>query len=215
MIKALIGKKIGMTQVFNQEGTVIPVTVIEAGPCAVVSKKTTQTDGYNAVQLGFGEAKSFRLKKPVLGQFSKNNLSPSKILKEFRTSGEDELKIGDLIDVSVFNDVKAVSVTGVSKGKGYQGVVKRWGFHGGRDTHGSMFHRVPGSIGQSSYPSKAFKGLKMPGHMGSAKCSSQNLKVIKIDAAQNLLYVKGAIPGSNNSIVFVYGGDSSGRKLNK
>ncbi|RZD15169.1 MAG: 50S ribosomal protein L3 [Candidatus Acidulodesulfobacterium ferriphilum] len=215
MIKALIGKKIGMTQLFNEEGMIVPVTVIKAGPCTVVAKKNKQTDGYNAIQLGFEEVKSYRVKKPVLGKFTKNNISPLKVLKEFRDSDVDALNIGDTIDVSVFNEAKSVSISGITKGKGYQGVVKRWGFSGGRDTHGSMFHRAPGSIGQSSFPSKVFKGLKMPGHMGNDKCSVLNLKVIKIDAAENLLYVKGSVPGAGNGILYIYAADESGRKLNK
>jgi large subunit ribosomal protein L3 len=215
MIKALIGKKIGMTQIFDQDGMIVPVTVIEAGPCTVVEKKNKQSDGYDALQLGYGEAKSFRLNKPVLGKFTKNNLTPLKVLKEFRGSEIDEIKIGDTIDISVFNDVNRVSITGISKGKGYQGVVKRWGFAGGKDTHGSMFHRAPGSIGQSSYPSKVFKGLRMPGHMGMAKNTVLNLKLVKIDSEQNLMYVKGAVPGANNNIIYIYAADKSGRKLNK
>ncbi|MGC8554263.1 MAG: 50S ribosomal protein L3 [Candidatus Acidulodesulfobacterium sp.] len=215
MIKAIIGKKIGMTQIFDQDGMIVPVTVIEAGPCTVVEKKNKQTDGYDALQLGYGEAKSFRLNKPVLGKFTKNNLTPLKVLKEFRGSEIDEIKIGDTIDISVFNDVNSVSITGISKGKGYQGVVKRWGFAGGKDTHGSMFHRAPGSIGQSSYPSKVFKGLRMPGHMGMAKNTVLNLKLVKIDGEQNLMYVKGAVPGANNNIIYIYAADKSGRKLNK
>ncbi len=215
MIKALIGKKIGMTQIFNQEGMIVPVTVIQAGPCTVVRKKIKQTDGYNAVQVGFGEAKSFRLTKPVLGQFTKNGISPLKILKEFRSSESDDLKIGDIMDVSMFNDVKSVSISGTTKGKGFQGVVKRWGFAGGKDTHGSRFHRAPGSIGQSSFPSKVFKGMKMAGHMGVDKYTVLNLKVVKVDPDENLLYVKGAVPGANNGIIYVYAADKSGRKLNK
>ena len=215
MIKALIGKKIGMTQIFDQDGMIVPVTVIEASPCTVVEKKNKQSDGYDALQLGYGEAKSFRLNKPVLGKFTKNNLTPVKVLKEFRSSEIDEIKIGDTIDISVFNDVNSVSITGISKGKGYQGVVKRWGFAGGKDTHGSMFHRAPGSIGQSSYPSKVFKGLRMPGHMGMAKNTVLNLKLVKIDGEQNLMYVKGAVPGANNNIIYIYAADKSGRKLNK
>ncbi len=215
MIKALIGKKMGMTQLFDKEGMIVPVTIIKAGPCTVVTKKNKQTDGYNAVQLGFEEVKSYRVKKPILGKFTKNNITPLKVLREFRDSEVDALKIGDTINVSIFNEARSVSISGITKGKGYQGVVKRWGFAGGKDTHGSMFHRAPGSIGQSSFPSKVFKGLKMPGHMGSDKCTVLNLKVIKIDVDENLLYVKGPVPGSNNGILYIYAADESGRKLNK
>ncbi len=215
MIKALIGKKIGMTQIFNDDGSVVPVTVIKAGPCTVVGKKIKQADGYDALQMGFEEVKSFRLKKPVLGKFAKNNIAPLKNLKEFRDSEIDGVNIGDVIGISVFSDVQTVSITGISKGKGYQGVVKRWGFGGGRDTHGSMFHRAPGSIGQSSFPSKVFKGLRMPGHMGMEKKTVLNLKVVKIDADENIMYIKGAIPGANNNIIYIYAADKSGRKLNK
>lgn len=215
MIKALIGKKLGMTQIFNQDGLIVPVTVIKAGPCTVVGKKIKQTDGYDALQVGFEEAKSFRLKKPVLGKFARNNLTPLKVLKEFKDSSIDGVNIGDVIDISIFNDVESVSICGISKGKGFQGVVKRWGFAGGKDTHGSMFHRAPGSIGQSSYPSKVFKGLRMPGHMGTDKKTILNLKIVRIDAGENLLYVKGAVPGGNNNIIYIYAADKSGRKLNK
>lgn len=215
MIKALIGKKIGMTQIFNQDGMIVPVTVIKAGPCTVVGKKIKQIDGYDALQIGFEEAKSFRLKKPDLGKFTKNNLTPLKVLKEFKDSEIDGYNIGDVIDISIFNDVQSVAISGVSKGKGFQGVVKRWGFSGGRDTHGSNFHRAPGSIGQSSYPSKVFKGLKMPGHMGLDNKTILNLKVVKINADENLMYVKGAVPGANNNIIYIYAADKSGRKLNK
>lgn len=215
MIKTLIGKKIGMTQLFNDDGMIVPVTIIKAGPCTVVAKKIKQTDGYNAIQLGFEEVKSYKVSKPVLGQFTKNNISPLKILKEFRDIEVDEFKIGDKIDVSVFNDTKVVSISGITKGKGFQGVVKRWGFAGGKDTHGSNFHRAPGSIGQSSYPSKVFKGLKLPGHMGSSKVTILNVKVVKVDTVENLLYVKGAVPGANNGVLYIYAGNESGRKINK
>lgn len=215
MIKALIGKKIGMTQLFSEDGMVVPVTVIKAGPCTVITKKNEQTDGYSAVQLGFEEVKSYRVTKPVLGNFTKNNIAPLKILKEFRDSDIDAVKIGSVIDVSIFDEIKSVSISAISKGKGFQGVVKRWGFAGGKDTHGSMFHRAPGSIGQSSYPSKVFKGMKMPGHMGSNKRTVLNLKVVKIDVDENLLYVKGSVPGANNGILHIYAADKSGRKINK
>lgn len=215
MIKALIGRKIGMTQVFKDDGSVVSVTVLKAGPCVVVEKKIDQTDGYNAIKLGFEDVKSFRLNKPDLGQFTKNNLSPKRVLKEFKFSGEDNLKVGDTVDASIFNDVESVSITGTSKGKGFQGVVKRWGFGGGKDTHGSNFHRAPGSIGQSSYPSKVFKGLKLPGHMGDVKSTVLNLKIVKINIEENLIFVKGAVPGFNNSIIHIYGANSFGRKLGK
>jgi len=179
------------------------------------TKKNGQTDGYSAVQLGFEEVKSYRVKKPILGKFTKHNISPLKILKEFRDTDVDAVKIGSVIDVSIFSEVKSVSISGVTKGKGFQGVVKRWGFSGGKATHGSMFHRAPGSIGQSSYPSKVFKGMKMPGHMGANKHTVLNLKVIKVDLDENLLFVKGPVPGANNGILHIYAADKSGRKLNK
>lgn len=222
MLKALIGKKIGMTQIFNADGTVTPVTVLEAGPCTVITKKTVQNDGYNAVQLGYGSIKSYKIKKPNLGHFKKNNTDSFKVLKEFRFTemtnledcrlATDSINSGDILNVGVFDELKSVCITGISKGKGFQGVVKRWGFKGGKDTHGSNFHRAPGSIGQSSYPSKVFKGLKLPGHMGSRKITAINLKIVKIDADNNLLFVRGAVPGSNGNIVYIYGANEHGKK---
>ncbi len=212
MLKAIIGKKIGMTQLFNEDGAIIPVTVLKAGPCTVVTKKTLENDGYGAVQLGFGEIEPYKVKKPLMGHFKKNNVNPIRILKEFRCSEAGSVNIGDSVNVSMFNGVKYVCVTGITKGKGFQGVVKRWGFSGGRDTHGSMFHRAPGSIGQSSFPSKVFRGLKMPGHLGNKSRTASNLKIIRIDSEQDLLFVKGAIPGANGNIVYIYGANEFGRK---
>jgi large subunit ribosomal protein L3 len=216
MLKALIGKKVGMTQVFNDDGGIVPVSILMAGPCTVVTKKTVEKDGYDAVQIGYGEIKSYKVNKPELGHFKKNNINPVKILKEFRILDDiASVNVGEVYNVSVFDGIKNVSVSGTSKGKGFQGVVKRWGFKGGKDTHGSNFHRAPGSIGQSSYPSKVFKGLHMPGHMGNDKISVLNLKVIKIDKDNNLLYVKGAVPGANGNIVYIYVANESGRKIVK
>jgi large subunit ribosomal protein L3 len=215
MLQALIGKKVGMTQIFNEDGTVTPVTVLEAGPCTVITKKTVQSDGYDAVQLGYGSIKSYKIKKPNLGHFKKNNTDSFKVLKEFKNIAIDSINIGDVFNVSLFDKLKSVCITGISKGKGFQGVVKRWGFKGGKDTHGSNFHRAPGSIGQSSYPSKVFKGLRMPGHMGSHKNTVLNLKIVRIDADSNLLFVRGAVPGANGNIVYIYGANEFGRKLVK
>jgi large subunit ribosomal protein L3 len=200
MTNGLIGKKLGMTQVFD-ESRLTPVTVIEAGPCRVVTVKTKERDRYEAVQLSFGEAKERKLSKPVLGHLKKNQASPSRVLREFRKDGEPT--VGQFVTVGMFKKGDWVDVIGVSKGKGYQGVVKRHHYAGGPESHGSMFHRAPGSIGASSFPSRVWKGKTLPGHMGSERVTVQRLKVIESRSEENLLFVRGAVPGATNGVVVV------------
>jgi large subunit ribosomal protein L3 len=200
MTNGLIGKKLGMTQVFD-ESRLTPVTVIEAGPCQVVAVKTKERDRYEAVQLSFGEVKERRLSKPELGHLKKNQASPSRVLREFRKDGEPA--VGQFVTVGMFKKGDWVDVIGVSKGKGYQGVVKRHHYAGGPESHGSMFHRAPGSIGASSFPSRVWKGKTLPGHMGSERVTVQRLKVVESRSEENLLFVRGAIPGAVNGVVVV------------
>ncbi len=203
MINAIYGKKIGMTQVFSEDDRVIPVTVIQAEPNKVCQVKTNDTDGYEAVQLGFGEIKEQRVNKPMAGHFAKNNLTPTRYLREVRVDNASEHNVGDEHTVAAFADTKKVDVTGTSKGKGFAGVMKRWNFGGGPAGHGSRFHRAPGSIGQCASPSRVFKGFKLPGHMGCDTVTVKNLDVVRIDEDQNLILVKGAVPGAKNGIVRV------------
>jgi len=199
----ILGKKIGMTSVFNAEGDLVTVTVIQAGPCKVVSLRSNEKDGYTAVAIGFEEKKEKHVSKPVLGQFKKNNLTPFKTVKEFKGFNADSLKIGDDIKVDFFKEGELIKVRGKSKGKGFQGVMRRHNFGGvGGTTHGQSDRlRAPGSIGASSYPSRVFKGQRMAGRMGFENVTVRNLKVIKIIPEDNLIMVKGAVPGSINSIV--------------
>lgn len=199
----LLGKKIGMSSIFNGEGDQIPVTVIQAGPCKVVSVKTKEKDGYDALQLGFGSKKEKNVNKPLLGQYKKNKLAPAGILKEFTFPNVSEFKIGDEVKADLFSEGEIIKVRGKSKGKGFQGVIKRHGFSGvGGTSHGqSDRERAPGSIGASSYPSRVFKGQKMAGRTGHSNVMMRNLKVVKILAEENVILVKGAVPGSINSIV--------------
>jgi large subunit ribosomal protein L3 len=205
MVNGIIGKKIGMTQVFAPDGTVTPVTVIKAGPCVVVQKKTVNTDGYNAVQLGFVEEKPLRrINKPTEGHFKRAGLPPTRILREVRVADtEESTNVGDKILVDLFNEDDLVDVVGTSKGRGFAGFVKRHGFGGGRATHGSMFHRAPGSIGASAYPSRVIKGTRMAGHMGDARKTTKNLRVVAVDAEKNLLMIRGAVPGPNGAYVVI------------
>ena len=202
MQKAIIGKKIGMTQIFDAEGKVIPVTVIEAGPCNVIQRKTVETDGYEAVQLGFGEVKEKHVNKALKGHFAKSGVAIKKVLKEFRLD-EITLNVGDEVKADIFAEGERVDVTGISKGKGYAGTVKRWGTHRGPMTHGSGYHRGPGSMGACSSPSRVFKGKKLAGHMGCEKVTVQNLDVVRVDMDRNLILVKGAIPGPKGGIVTI------------
>lgn len=204
MKKGIIGKKIGMTQIFTETGKVIPVSVIEAGPCVVVQKKTVENDGYNAVQLGFGDATAKSLKKPLTGHFKKADVALKKTLKEFRLDNTDELNVGDTVKADVFTEGEYVDVSGTSKGKGFAGTIKRWNNSRLKETHGTgPVHRHAGSMGACSSPSRIFKGKGMPGHLGAEKVTVQNLTVVKVDAENNLIAVKGAIPGPKNGIVTV------------
>lgn len=201
--KAIIGKKVGMTQIFNADGKVIPCTVIEAGPCVVTQLKTEEKDGYNAVQFGFEDVKEARLNKPQKGHLKKAGDSLKKYLKEFRFEDCTMFQLGDVVKADMFVEGDFVDVTGTSKGKGFAGVIKRYGFAGGPGGHGAHFHRAPGSVGQCATPSRVFKGVRMPGHMGCDTVTVRNLEVVRIDEEQNLILVKGGIPGGKNGIVRV------------
>lgn len=204
MVEGLIGKKIGMSQGFDQEGNVVPVTVIKAGPCTVIQKKTKDKDGYSALQLGLIEEKGIKKPtKPLLGHLKKSRVSPTKILREFSFDEQGDVKEGDQFFVDIFKEGEKVNVIGKSKGKGFAGVVKRWGFRGGKASHGSMFHRAPGSIGASAFPSRVFKGKKLPGHMGQQRVTVKKLTVIQADKENNLLVIKGAVPGANGSYLLI------------
>ena len=204
MDTGIIGKKVGMTQVFGADGVVTPVTVLKAGPCVVVQAKTMQTDGYEAVQLGLVEEKPAKANKATAGHFAKAGVPPTRVRREMRVApGGEALKAGDQVLASVFKDGERVDVIATSKGHGFQGVVKRHNFAGGRATHGSMFHRAPGSIGASSYPSRVIKGMRAAGHMGSDRVTVRNLRVVKVDAENHLLLVKGAVPGATGAYVTI------------
>ena len=204
MKKGLIGRKIGMTQVFDEKGNVIPVTVVELGPCAVVQKKTTENDGYNAVQLGFEDKKVTRTNKPMKGHFDKANVAPKKVLKEFRLEDDSALNVGDIIKADIFAAGEKVDVVGTSKGKGTAGAIKRWNFSRLKETHGTgPVARHAGSLGACSDPSRVFKGKKLAGHLGAERVTIQNLDVVKVDAENNLIAIKCAIPGPKKGIVMV------------
>jgi large subunit ribosomal protein L3 len=209
MINGLIGKKIGMTQIIQDDGTVVPVTVIQAGPCVVVQKKTTQKDGYESVQLGLVEfIKPKRVTKAQNGHFKKANVAPVRILREMRVEGEEGANPGDKVLVDIFNQNERVHVVATSKGRGFAGFIKRHHFRGGRASHGSMFHRAPGSIGSSAFPSRVLKGMRMAGHMGAGRVTVQNLRVERVDQENNLLYLRGAVPGPQGGYLVV---EKSGR----
>jgi len=209
MINGLLGKKVGMTQLLQDDGTVVPVTVIQAGPCVIVQKKTKQTDGYDAVQLGFVEfVKPKRVNKPMAGHFKKANVAPARFTREVPVEGEEMRNAGDKVMVDIFNPNELVHVVGTSKGRGFAGFVKRHHFRGGRATHGSMFHRAPGSIGSSAYPSRVLKGMRMAGHMGNSRVTVRNVRVARVDQENNLLFVHGAVPGPAGGYVVV---EKSGR----
>lgn len=203
-MKALIGKKIGMTQVYDEQGVVTPVTIIQAGPCPVLDLKTVDRDGYSAVQLGFGSKKAKNVTKPILGHLKKSgqDVNPPQIIKEFRVAADSELEIGSEIKADVFEVDEFLDITGTIKGRGFQGVVKRYNFGGGRYSHGGGWKRKPGSIGQCEFPGRVDKGKKMPGQMGNVSRTTQHLKVVRIDAEENLLFVKGAVPGAKGGLVF-------------
>lgn len=203
MKKAIIGKKIGMTQIFDENGKVIPVTVVEAGPCVVVSKKTIEKNGYEAIQVGFGDVREKLLNKPAKGQFVKAGVSLRRTLKEFRLENTSEYEVGQEIKADIFEVGDKVDVSGVSKGKGFQGVIKRWNAQRGPMTHGSKFKRAPGSMGASSDPSRTFKNKHMPGHMGAVNTTVLNLEVVKVISEKNLILIKGGIPGPNKAQVVI------------
>ncbi|UBK34555.1 50S ribosomal protein L3 [Clostridium perfringens] len=203
MKKAIIGKKVGMTQIFDENGRVIPVTVVEAGPCVVVQKKTVETDGYDAIQVGFGELREKLVNKPRKGHFAKAGVSLRRTLKEFRMEDVANYDVGDEIKVDTFEIGDKVDVSGVSKGKGFQGTIKRWNASRGPMSHGSKFHRAPGSMGAASDPSRTFKNKRMPGHMGAKNTTVLNLEVVKIMPEKNIILIKGGIPGPNKGTVVI------------
>lgn len=204
MVNTILGRKLGMTQVWDENDNVVPVTVIQAGPCTVSQVKTKATDGYDAVQIGFGEIKPKHVNKPLVGHFKTQGVEPMRYLREVRVENAEEYKPGDQVTVEIFAETKAVDVTGTSKGKGFQGTIKRWNFSRGPMTHGSRNQRRPGSIGQCAYPARVRKGLHMAGHMGNERVTVKNLKLVRVDAEQNLLLVKGAVPGGKNALVQVH-----------
>ena len=204
MVTGFIGKKVGMTQLYDQGGALVAATVVHAGPCVVVQRRTAKQDGYEAVQVGMVEARGSKgVTKPMQGHFKKAGVAPLRRLIEFRLSSPSELKAGDAISLDGFKVGDKVHVTSVSKGKGFQGVMKRHGFHGGAATHGSMFHRAPGSIGQSSFPSRVFPGVRMAGHMGARRVTTRNLTVVLVDAVKNLILIRGTVPGGQNAYVTI------------
>lgn len=203
MKKGILGKKLGMTQVFAEDGTVIPVTVVEAGPCVVTQIKTEEKDGYNAVQLGFEDIREKLVNKPLKGHFDKAGVPYKRYLREFKFENVDEYKVGDEIKVDIFNVGDKVDVVGRSKGKGFAGAIKRWNFSRGPMSHGSHFHRAPGSMGAASPPGRVFKTKKLPGRMGNKRVTVQNLEVVKVDAERNLMLIKGAVPGPKGSMLII------------
>ncbi|MGI6108362.1 MAG: 50S ribosomal protein L3 [Eubacteriaceae bacterium] len=203
MKKAIIGRKLGMTQIFTEKGQVIPVTVVEAGPCTVVQKKTEETDGYCSVQLSFDEVKASKVTKPEQGHFEKYSAAPARVLKEFKLDDAAAMEPGQVIKADTFEAGDKVDVSGKSKGKGYQGVIKRHGQHRGPMAHGSKYHRSPGSMGSSAYPARVPKGKKLPGQMGNKNVTALNLEVVDVDPQENILLIKGAVPGPRGSVIVV------------
>lgn len=203
-MEGILAKKRGMTQIFGEDGTAVPVTVLEAGPCIVVQRKTAASDGYEAVQLGLVEERGPRkVTSPMRGHFEAAGVAPTRRLMEFGVADDEEVAPGDQVKVSVFAVDDYVDVVGTSKGKGFQGVIKRHGYHGGRATHGSMFHRAPGSIGQASTPSRVFPGLRLPGQMGAKRVTTRNLRVVRVDEERNLIFLRGAVPGPRDGYVAI------------
>lgn len=203
MINTILGRKIGMTQVWDENDNVVPVTVIQAGPCTVSQVKTETTDGYNAVQIGFGDIKAKHVNKPMAGHFAKAGVEPTRFLREVRVANGEEHKVGDTVTIADFADTAKVDVIGTSKGKGFQGRIKRWNQRRGPMSHGSHIQRHPGSIGQCAYPARVIKGVHMAGHMGNARVTIKNLSVVRVDAEQNLMLIKGAVPGGKNALVAI------------
>jgi large subunit ribosomal protein L3 len=202
-MEGILGRKLGMTQIFVEDGTAIPVTVIQAGPCLVVQRKTAGTDGYEAIQIGLVEDKPAKPNKPSAGHFGKAGVAPVRRVEEFAITAGDEVKAGDEIKASIFEEQEWVDVVGTSKGKGFQGVMKRHGFAGGQGGHGSMFHRAPGSIGSSAYPSRVYPGMRGTGRMGGERVTVKNLQIVKVDAERNLIYVRGAVPGPRSGYLAI------------
>jgi large subunit ribosomal protein L3 len=202
-MNALLGKKLGMTQIFEESGTAIPVSVIQAGPCRIIQVKTSEKDGYSAIQIGFEEIPDRKASKPKRGHFKRAGSKPHRFLKEVRVEDPSKYKVGDAINVSLFEGAALVHVIGVVKGRGFAGVTKRHNFQGGRKTHGSHIHRAPGSVGNCATPARIFKGKRMPGRMGGNNATTRNLKVVQIDKENNLLFVRGSIPGARNGTVFI------------
>ncbi|AVX21807.1 MAG: 50S ribosomal protein L3 [Bacillota bacterium] len=202
MAKGILGRKVGMTQLFTEDGKLIPVTVIEAGPCVVVQKKTVETDGYNAIQVAFGDVKETRVNKPLKGHFAKAGVQPKRYVREFRVDNVDEYQVGQEIFADIFAEGEAVDVTGISKGKGFAGAIKRHGFARGPMAHGSKYHRRVGSLGAKG-PARVFKGRPLPGRMGGERVTVQNLQVVKVDRERNLLVIKGSVPGNKNSLLII------------
>jgi large subunit ribosomal protein L3 len=202
MVNGLVGRKLGMTQIFTEKGEWIPVTVVEAGPCKVVQLKTIEREGYAAAQLAFEEIKEKRANKPSMGHFKKGKVAPARFLRELRGDLAD-VSLGQMITAAIFKKGEHVDVTGVSKGKGFQGVIKRHHYSGGPATHGSMFHRAPGSIGASSFPSRVWKGKGLPGHMGSERVTTQGLEVVEVRPEENLIFIRGSVPGPKKSLVLI------------
>ncbi len=204
MKKGLVGKKLGMTQLFDANGNVVPVTVIEAGPCVVAQKKTIENDGYEAIQIGFGDLKASKVNKPMKGHFAKGDVAPKKVLREFRLEDTSAINVGDIVKADIFQEGDSVDVRGTSKGKGYAGVVKRWNFGRLKESHGTgPVHRHGGSLGVID-PARVFKGKKMAGHLGNERVTVQNLSVVKVDAEKNIIAVKGAVPGPKGGIVVLF-----------
>jgi len=191
----ILGKKVGMTRLFVEHGEAVPVTVIEAGPCHVVQIKSKETDGYEAIQVGFGQKKENKINKPARGHFKKADVPPLRFLREFRLDSAGDFQVGEQITVQIFSAGERVDISGISKGKGFSGVMKRWSFKGGRATHGAETHRAGGSIGASAFPSRVFKGLPMAGRMGGKRVTVQDLEVVRVDTEKNLLVIKGSVPG--------------------
>jgi large subunit ribosomal protein L3 len=202
-MELLIGKKIGMTQLFEDSGRAIPVSVLQVGPCPVVQVKTMEKDGYTAIQIGFQEIKESRAGKPMSGHFAKANLKPHRILREVRVEDAGKYKVGDTVDLKEFEGANQVHVAGTTKGRGFAGTTRRYGFRTGRATHGNKCHRAPGSVGNCATPSRIFKGKRMPGRMGGVNRTVKNLEVVQVDTENHLLFVRGAVPGANNGLVFV------------
>jgi len=199
----ILGKKVGMTRLFGDHGQVISVTVIEAGPCPIVQIKTEATDGYEAIQIGFAQKRENSINEPLRGHFKKANCPPVRFLKEFRTDNVENFQLGEQLTVEIFSPGELVDISGISKGKGFSGVMKRWGFKGGKATHGAETHRAPGSIGASASPSRVFKGLPMAGRMGGKRITVQNLEVVKVDTEKSLLVVRGSVPGPRDGLLMI------------